>query len=411
MIKVCDAIMGSGKSQSAITYMNEHPERKFVYITPYLEEAARIRNGCPSLEFVEPSDKLAQFSFSKLEHTRHLLSVGDNITTTHAAFRSYTPDMVESISKHEYILIVDEAVDVFQEAKYDEGDVELLREGGYVELKNGVNVCTGKEYTGSRLRDMFEMLRCSNLINVDDDGRGVNFYYWAIPKDILESFSEVIVLTYLFESQEFKYFLDIFGFDYKYIGIRHENSDYRFVDEPEYVPAYVCDLRNKVRVFNNAKLNDVGRNQHALSVNWLRTHAAERTALKNHLYNFIHNYNRCTSNDVMWSTFSGSVNALKGKGFSKQNVVFNMKASNEYRHKTVLGYCVNIFVSPQKIRFFEKFGIDYDVDGYALSTMIQWIWRSAIRDGKEIDIYIPSRRMRELLVKWIDDVSLSANAN
>ena len=39
MIQVCDAIMGTGKSSAAITYMNEHKEEKFIYITPYLEEA------------------------------------------------------------------------------------------------------------------------------------------------------------------------------------------------------------------------------------------------------------------------------------------------------------------------------------------------------------------------------------
>ena len=44
-------------------------------------------------------------------------------------------------------------------------------------------------------------------------------------------------------------------------------------------------------------------------------------------------------------------------------------------------------------------------DEYALSEMIQWIWRSAIRDGKEIWVYIPSRRMRELLKKWLLDLS------
>ncbi len=33
-IKVCDAIMGSGKSSAAISYMNEHPNQKFIYITP-----------------------------------------------------------------------------------------------------------------------------------------------------------------------------------------------------------------------------------------------------------------------------------------------------------------------------------------------------------------------------------------
>lgn len=46
-----------------------------------------------------------------------------------------------------------------------------------------------------------------------------------------------------------------------------------------------------------------------------------------------------------------------------------------------------------------------DVKRWALSEMIQWIWRSAIRDGEDIYIYIPSERMRNLLSDWIDEVS------
>lgn len=65
MIQVCDAIMGTGKSSAAITYMNEHRNEKFIYITPYLEEAERIKNGCKDMHFVEPSDKLKQYEFKK----------------------------------------------------------------------------------------------------------------------------------------------------------------------------------------------------------------------------------------------------------------------------------------------------------------------------------------------------------
>jgi hypothetical protein len=50
-------------------------------------------------------------------------------------------------------------------------------------------------------------------------------------------------------------------------------------------------------------------------------------------------------------------------------------------------------------------GCDIDEDVYALSVMLQWIWRSAIRDGKDITLYLPSVRMRELLVSWINKVS------
>lgn len=232
MVKVCDAIMGSGKSQSAIAYMNEHRDKPFVYITPYLDEAARIRNGCPELMFVEPSDKLAEFNFSKLEHTKALLRDGRNITTTHAAFRSYTGDMVESINQHNYTLIIDEAVDVFQEAKYNDGDIQLLLDGGYIQHNGDAFSCLGREYTGDRLKDLFSMLRCNNLMQVDLGARGTQYYYWAVPCNILNAFGEVFVLTYLFESQEFKYFLDINGIRYEYIGIHHENGQYRFSDKP-----------------------------------------------------------------------------------------------------------------------------------------------------------------------------------
>ena len=69
MVKVCDSIMGAGKSSAAITYINEHPGEKFIYITPYLDEAARIKKGCPGARFIEPSDKLKQYQFKKYLHT------------------------------------------------------------------------------------------------------------------------------------------------------------------------------------------------------------------------------------------------------------------------------------------------------------------------------------------------------
>ena len=52
--------MGTGKTEAAITYMNEHKEKKSIYITPYLAESNRIKEGCPELHFVEPSNKLSE---------------------------------------------------------------------------------------------------------------------------------------------------------------------------------------------------------------------------------------------------------------------------------------------------------------------------------------------------------------
>ena len=82
MVKVCDAIMGSGKSSAAITMMNENPDKKFIYITPYLDETKRIREACPSMHIVEPR-KQTKYRGSKTLHTVDLVRDGHNVATTH----------------------------------------------------------------------------------------------------------------------------------------------------------------------------------------------------------------------------------------------------------------------------------------------------------------------------------------
>lgn len=66
-------------------------------------------------------------------------------------------------------------------------------------------------------------------------------------------------------------------------------------------------------------------------------------------------------------------------------------------------YCCNRFVVPYQKHFFAMRNIKLDEDGYALSEMLQFIWRSAIRNGEPIEIYIPSKRMRELLIKYLNN--------
>ena len=65
------------------------------------------------------------------------------------------------------------------------------------------------------------------------------------------------------------------------------------------------------------------------------------------------------------------------------------------------GFLLNRYINTGVKNFFIKHNVQTDEDGFALSEMLQFIWRSAIRDGKEIWVYIPSIRMRNLLKQWI----------
>lgn len=412
MVKVCDAIMGSGKSESAIRYMNDHPEKKFVYITPYLEEAKRITDCCPSLDFKEPSNKIPGFNFSKLEHTRHLLKAGENIATTHSAFRAYTNDMAESISNQGYTLIVDEAVEVLCEANCSYDDVRVLLKGGYLKVENEMFIYTGEPYTHGRLKDIISMFKCNNMVYVKNSrGDKGNFYYWMLPRTIIQAFSDVIILTYMFDSSEFKYFLDMNHIPFDYIYVRKSDDGYSFTDQYVYTPEYVPFIKDRVQIFKNNKLNSVGRNRHALSANWMMKHPEEKKKLKNNVYTYLRYYQNAKQDGIMWATYKKDISSLRGRGFTKSHVEFNKKASNDYRDRDTLAYCVNLFPSPQKVQFFAQHGINYDADGYALSAMVQWIWRSAIRDGKEINIYIPSLRMRKLLTDWLDSLADSKDGD
>ena len=58
---------------------------------------------------------------------------------------------------------------------------------------------------------------------------------------------------------------------------------------------------------------------------------------------------------------------------------------------------LNLFKLLQK-----KKGVNIDEETWALSELIQWLFRSAIREENEINIYIPSKRIRSLLQEWLE---------
>jgi len=399
--------MGSGKSQSAIAYMNAHPDKKFVYITPYVDEATRIHNDCPALSFVEPKSTIDRYNYSKVEHTRQLLKDGQNITTTHSAFKLYTTDMIENIQKWKYTLIIDEAVDVLVESNESPGDVDLLEAAGFIKyLGNGQYEYLGGEYTGERLRDVFQMLRRNNLMRFERaDDRTTNdaLFYWKLHLDVMLAFEDVFILTYLFNGQDMKCYLDANGVEYSMIGIQYHDGQYSFTDGPGYMPDYTGHLSELIQIYDGERLNAIGEARYALSAGWFnRATPEDINTLKCHMYNYIRNITKAKASDVMWTTFKDKVHTLRGRGFTNQFVQCSIKASNEFRNRTVLAYCVNLFINPYKKQYLSRLHGDYDEDTYALSSMIQWIWRSAIRDGKPIQIYIPSQRMRSLLINWIN---------
>lgn len=411
MVKICDAIMGSGKTSATIAYINKHPEKRFLYITPYLDEATRIKDGCKDADFVEPSDKLPQYNFSKSSHTLALIDEGRNISSTHQALLYYTPETIQKLKEMGYVIIIDEEVSVLQKAKkISREDMILAEDAGYIEefAPDEYRLTDrGKTYRKGNLSHMFRLMASRGLIQMSKgENKNPDVYFWLFSKELFEEVEDVIVLTYLFGGSEMEMFLTIYDIPYEFIGIhRTPTGGYEFASKPEYVPKYVGHLKEMIHIEQSEKLNEIGKIRTALSDNWYKTHPDEVEQLRKHICNFFRNRQGGTVADRMCGTYKNHWGKIRSKGYWNSNVVFSQKSSNAYSDRSVLAYPVNLFANGNIVNYYAKHGMKFDNDRYALSIMVQWIWRSTIRNGNPISIYIPSKRMRNLLINWINTIN------
>ena len=227
-------------------------------------------------------------------------------------------------------------------------------------------------------------------------------FYWLLPKDLLLSFRDVFILTYMFEGQDLRYYLDMEGVAYVYAGVERRGEQFRFRNGPSDIPDYARNLREHIHLLDHPKLNELGDTRTALSMSWFRCNVDGVDLLRRNLYNYFSHLSDGRASQRMWGSFVNAEFPLRGKGYSNGFVPFNERATNKYRDRTVLAYCANVFMHAGQKLFYTRRGVQVDEDTYALSVMVQWIWRSAIRDGQDIQLYIPSKRMRTMLIRWMD---------
>ncbi len=62
----------------------------------------------------------------------------------------------------------------------------------------------------------------------------------------------------------------------------------------------------------------------------------------------------------------------------------------------------NLFPNAYLCSFLANAHVPLDKNHWALAELIQFIMRSAVRDGKPIDLYLPSERMRRIFVDFLE---------
>lgn len=395
-VTVIDSICGSGKTSKFIEIMNNNTNNKYIYITPYLDEIRRVLNSCDNRVFYEP--KTERGEGSKLKDFNKLLSQGKNIVSTHSLFSMVNDETLKYLKEYSYTLVMDEVFQVVEQIKITKSDREILLRDKVSVAEDGKLTWIDKDYKGtlSKYKNAIEKGDCY----IYDDC----FMLWTFPCSIMNALEHTYILTYMFKGQLQRYYHDMNRIKYEYKSIKKINGKYEIIEYLE--KEDLTYLRDLINICDNEKLNKIGEGRYTLSKSWYIKQDNNKTdafdLLKNNIYNYFRNITKSKSKDNMWTTFKDYKNDLKGAGYSKGYISCNARATNEYRNKRNLAYTINTFNNPMILKFFRNKNVNVDEDSFALSELIQWIFRSQLRDNKTINIYVPSSRMRELLVKWIN---------
>ena len=418
-VTVVDAMCGKGKTSWAIQYMNENTDKKFIYITPYLDEVDRVLFNCSFRSFETP--KAERSGGSKLEDFNKLLSEGKNIASTHALFSLVNDDTLKYLKENNYTLILDEVFEVIENINITKSDREILL-NGKVDVDEDCKVTwLDKDYNGN-LNEYRKQIENGDVYMLDNC-----FLLWTFPTSVMKALEHTYILTYMFRGQMQRYYYDMNGIEYEYKSVtkldRGFGTEAYSYELCEYNPNEdLTYLRKLINICENDKLNNIGKprdkRSNPLSKSWYDNQNRKKLdgmdVLKKNMQNFFKNICKSKTEDNMWTCFKQYKGKCVGAGYKGRNfkdkngnekntcfVTSSARATNEYRHKKNLAYCINVFNNPILIKFFVSKGVVVDEDTYALAELIQWIFRSQLRDGKPINLYIPSERMRNLLKQWL----------
>lgn len=415
-IKVLDAMMGSGKTTKLIQDIADLPvDSKVIYITPLLTECHRIAGTVfdPDDEKKQPivayqgNDGIDEYVYdtehplisrrfrhpsyaggSKMDNLLFQVQHGCNVVSTHALFRAISPKVAAAIKESGYILVLDEVLSVYEEftdLKREELDT-LLQNGILSVDSDKITLVFNKEKFGdtehTRYQEIADLCEMRQLMVVD--GKVV---FWEFPIDTLDVFKEVWIATYLFGGSQMCAYL-------KSHNVEFELN--RFGRKPS-------EIKHLVKIVDDQKLNAIGEKDTALSKQQVVVNKTPVEQLMKNLNNFFRAKNKTKIEERLWTTYKAASSSISAGRFAKSWLACTTKATNDWKDTSHVAYLINLFVHPMIVKLLAAKGSQMDLNLYALSEMVQFIWRSRIREGKEIQLYIPSKRMRNLLIKWMND--------
>ena len=415
-IKVLDAACGSGKSYYTYKDYEANPVEKYIYVTPYLDEITRLQEQVPSLEFHSPRGA------SKANDALRLLDSGKNIACTHALYQAFTDEHIQTIKDQGYHLTLDEEIEVFSPFSCSVGDAQHMQRHGSIEIVGKEQRVVLKEPLTNFVEDKERKSETRRIALAASKGTlycgvkngQVSYFVTQIPIDLIRAAKTTTIVTYRFKGSLFDHFLDIHDLKWEYLNVKLHKSNEQVISSLKRLITFPEPTRatKKIEGFTlgqrfyetNAtedELKDIGGAYRSIAdpiqdkSKILFTCPAIAKDKK-----LIDKAGRPYPNPR-------SIVRKKDGPIDHLWLAPNARATNAYDTKTEVIYFSKRSPNQYVVNYIESHGVSVDQDEISLSEMVQFVFRSAVRKGEPINLYVASKKMRELFQNWLNDVEIN----
>jgi len=461
-VEVISKVCGSGKSTGMIEKIKSDKllgsDDLYVYITPYISGCHDIagttaiigdeyqrplldsegkviytptERNLGNLKFKHPSNR-NKFG-TKAEGLRYLMDNNQNIVSTHNLFLDINLDTLDNASQ--YTLVIDEALDIYDKCNIiPDAEVKQLLIIGILYFKDdGITLGFDREKFGDSNNlllggDTVRKTYYEPLANLCDNSQILivkgNVLIWEFSSEILKRFKKVYILSYLFEGREMSTYL------------KKHNIEYT-VTKGDKGGAYFKDL---VDIIQDPKLNSIGDNYFDLSASQTRVKRKSRVEpdsdlfednekylsaknrydnymngvtdksisaekrtdeLRKNLHTVMNSRWKAKSNDRYFTCISANKKVIAGKNYTLNWLPYSIRATNKYIETSHVAFLMNMFMQPAIKDACDSGEFKVDEDLVSLSHLVQFIFRSRLRNEEPIKVYVPSSRMRGLLEDYL----------
>ena len=432
-VQIVDAPCGAGKTTVTIEYLRR-TSTPHIILVERLDDCEVIKGALGS-KVVRVCDEAQSEKVTKFSVLHKAVLTKAHIVTTHASLRYWTTDFLRDCQAAGYSLIIDESVDSCLKPLsiknrdirgfLDDGRLAVRDENGlqrvYLDRIDAEGCCLPVLYRS--LESVIE----NKAVYLVEAGESLTLMETLRP-DLWSYFNEIKILTYLFSGSILSHYFDLFNIPHSPLSI--VGNSYGQYTETD--GSHFRDLITISKDFNNF---DVVRRadrtwKGGLTNAWSSCPKKGKERLKsaeNNLRNYYRSIARthgASTYDFAWcypQEFFSDVHscAVGRKSLAQQywkgdrsklseeekkKVTFipmTLRGSNNWRHKRHMAYLPNTYMNVSLKFFLQSQALKVNEDAFCLNQTIQWVFRSAVREGQPITLWLPSQRTRHLFLRWL----------